>query len=133
MEKRLDELAACLGGKVKGDAGLVITGVAGMAEAGPGQIAFLSNGKYRKLLKSCRASALISAEEEEFKGALLLHPNPYLAFARVMNIFHQKVISPLGVSEEAYVSPSAVIGQGVSIYPFVFLGERAVIGDRVTV
>lgn len=133
MEKRLNELAAVVGGKVKGDGGLIITGVAGIAEAGPGQITFLSNPKYRNLLKSCRASALISAQEEGFKGAFLLHPHPYLAFAKVMNIFYQKVLAPREVSERAYVSPSATIGQDVCIYPFVFLAERAVVGDRVTI
>jgi len=47
---KLGEIAKQLGCEVDGDASLEITGVAGIEEAGPGELTFLVNRKYRPAL-----------------------------------------------------------------------------------
>ncbi|MFQ6671832.1 MAG: hypothetical protein ACE5KY_00905 [Candidatus Tectimicrobiota bacterium] len=42
MRKRLDEVAALVGGALHGDPSIEITGVAGLIDAGPGDITFLA-------------------------------------------------------------------------------------------
>jgi UDP-3-O-[3-hydroxymyristoyl] glucosamine N-acyltransferase len=131
MEVRLERLAAQLGGKVVGNGNLPISGVGSLADAQPGQITFLTDTRYRKLLKDCRASALIAGQQEEFAGAQLIHPNPYLAFALAIKLFQGEQRIPPGISGQAFVSPSAQIGQGVSIFPLVYVGDGVKLGDRV--
>ena len=58
-EFRLEEIVSRLGGALEGDGSVVVTQVATLASAGAGQIAFLANSKYRGLLRSCGASAVI--------------------------------------------------------------------------
>jgi UDP-3-O-[3-hydroxymyristoyl] glucosamine N-acyltransferase len=66
--RTLGQLAELVGGKVVGDAGAVITGVNTLEAAGPGEISFLSNRKYHKLLATTRASAVIVGPEEKVEG-----------------------------------------------------------------
>ncbi len=131
MEVKLEELASRLGGKVVGEGNVRISGVGSLADARPGQITFLTGPRYRKLLKDCRASALISGQEEEFAGPLLIHPNPYLAFARALKLFQAEQRRPPGISEMAFVSPSARMGKEVAIFPLVYVGEGVKLADRV--
>ena len=132
MEKSLEEVAAFVGGRIKGEGNITIKGVASIKDAKPGEITFLSNPKYRRFIYETNASALITAEEVEgFKGSLLLHPNPYLAFAKLLGLFHEVREGEKGMSPLAFISPSALIGKGVSIYPFVYVGEGARIGEGV--
>jgi UDP-3-O-[3-hydroxymyristoyl] glucosamine N-acyltransferase len=127
----LDELAARLGASLVGDGGTVITGVAGIEDAGEGQLTFVANPLYRKKLLSTGASAAIVPQDiKEAPVALLITKDPYLAFTRALEIFHPPDRLAEGVSPEAWIDPSARIGKGVTIFPFVFIGKEAEIGDR---
>ena len=62
-----------------------ITGVAGIEQAGPGQLTFVANPKYAAAAKTTRASAVIVAEDfPALPTATLRTRNPYLAFARAL-------------------------------------------------
>lgn len=134
MERSLEELAAALGGVVDGDGTTIIRGVAGLTEASSGDITFLANPKYRPQLRGCKAAALIAAAREaDFPGPHIIHPNPYLALAKVLSLFHQKgePAPRLRRGQACHISPTASLGKDVSIFPFVYVGEGAVIEDRV--
>ena len=132
---RLGEIAERTGCRVHGDADLEITGVAQIENARPGELTFLSNVKYRKYLATTQASAVITDRESHLGAdrAGIISPHPYLTFAEALGLFHRPAQQNPGIDSRAVVAPTAVIGEGVSIGPFVVIGEAARIGDRVTI
>jgi len=127
----LDELAEQLGASLIGDGSTVVTGVAGIEDAREGHLTFVANPRYRNKLFSTHATAAIVPEDvKEAPLVLLVTPDPYLAFTKALEIFHPPDRLEEGISPEARIDPSARVGQGVTIFPFVFIGEEAEIGDR---
>ena len=132
MKKTLAELAELVGGTVSGDESVTISGVAGIADAQEGDITFLSNAKYRHQILTTNASAVIAASDVEGASVpFVITSEPYVAYAKIAQLFFQKPLDPLGISGQASVSPSARTGRDPSIFPFVYIGNDAVIGDRV--
>ncbi len=87
MEKTLKELADYVGGDVVGDENIKIKGVMAIEEAREGYITFISNRKYLKELAQTGASAIIASPDTEVKDKnLLITKNPYLAFAKVVDL-----------------------------------------------
>ena len=82
----LRELADRLGCRLEGDGTIEITGVAGLADAGPGDLTFFANPKYAAALSATRASAVILGEGATAPGSAVLRAeNPYLAFAEALS------------------------------------------------
>ncbi len=131
MERTVGELAELVGGRVVGDPTVKIRGVASLREASPGKITFVVSDKYLEDLRGTRASAAIVPRELPASIPLIVVPNPLLAMAKIMALFWQPTPLPPGISDGAWVSPSARIGKDVSIGPFVYVGDEAVIGDKV--
>jgi UDP-3-O-[3-hydroxymyristoyl] glucosamine N-acyltransferase len=131
---KLAELAARLDCRLEGDGDIEITRVAGIHEAGPGDVTFLANRKYEKALANTQASAVIAREGAPAAPcAMLRAPDPYLAFARAVGIFAPDSRPRPGVHRLAAIASDAALGQDVSIGPFVSVGEGTVIGDRTLV
>jgi UDP-3-O-[3-hydroxymyristoyl] glucosamine N-acyltransferase len=133
MEKTLKELADYVGGEVAGDGNVKIKGVMTIDEAMEGYITFVSNKKYIKKLGSTGASAIITSPDivTENKN-LLITKNPYLAFAKVVDLMmNPEKVYPCTVDDSARVSDSAELGSTVTVYPFVFIGENAKVSDNV--
>src|SRR5580658_8242106 len=123
MAMKLTELARVLDCPLDGEGGLEISGVQGMETAEPGQITFLSNPKYAPKLKTTRASAVIAGQPVAGLPTLV-SGNPYLDFARALEIFYQPPKPKPGIHPSAWIAPTAVIGEGASIGPFVAVGEN---------
>src|ERR1700688_2199073 len=92
---KLGELAARLGCTLEGDANIEIQGVAGIADSRAGEVTFLSNPRYARELATTRASAVFVENKVVIERAPGLPPldalrsgNPYLDFARAVEIFH---------------------------------------------
>lgn len=130
----LGELAAHVGGKVVGDPTVLITKVAPIDEAGRGEISFLTNPRYQRFLSQCRASAVIVAPggAREIGGTAQLNyletANPYVAFAKILQLFLPPVKSDGTISPNACVDSSAILDEGVTILPNAFIGARVRIG-----
>ncbi|NWF92543.1 MAG: UDP-3-O-(3-hydroxymyristoyl)glucosamine N-acyltransferase [Syntrophaceae bacterium] len=134
MKKRLKELAEWVGGTVVGDEELEISGVAPIEEARSGQITFIGAPKYLPKINETGASAVIvSREIPSSPKALLCVNNPYLAFAKIFALFSQRPYQPKGIDSRAWISPTARLGQEVTIHAFASIGDRCAIGDRVTI
>jgi UDP-3-O-[3-hydroxymyristoyl] glucosamine N-acyltransferase len=132
MEKMLSELAQLVDGEVIGDGGIKIIGVAPIEEARKGEITFIAHPRYLPRLNQTEASAVIvSPKVSEADKPLLRVANPYLAFAKILQIYAHRPYEPRGVDQRAWISPTAKLGESISIYPFVFVGDHAEIGDRV--
>jgi UDP-3-O-[3-hydroxymyristoyl] glucosamine N-acyltransferase len=107
-----------------------IDGVAGIEEAGPGHVTFVANPKYSALARSTKASAVIVAEDfPPLPNAMLRSKNPYLAFARCLELFYQPPRYTPGVHPTAVVHSSARIGAGAHLGPYVVIDEDVVIGN----
>ena len=85
---KLSELATRLDCRLEGDGELDVTRVAGIQDAQPGDVTFLANPKYEKLLATTRATAVILKEEAPAAPCAMLRArDPYLAFARAVSLF----------------------------------------------
>ncbi len=125
------ELAAALGCELSGDPDLPITGVAPMEQAGPNQLTFLANPKYAHKVKDTRAGAiLISSPVTDGSITNLVSSNPYLDFARALELFYRPPRPCPGIHPMAAVAPSARIGENASIGAFAVVGEKVVIGSN---
>ncbi|MCX6620550.1 MAG: UDP-3-O-(3-hydroxymyristoyl)glucosamine N-acyltransferase [Acidobacteria bacterium] len=126
---KLAEIAERLGCTVHGDPDLEITGVAGMEQASPTELTFLANPKYAPKVKASRAAAILVTEPlTGLPIASLLSKNPYLDFARALELFYQPPRPKPGIHPLAVVADSAEIGENASLGPFVSVGERVRIG-----
>jgi UDP-3-O-[3-hydroxymyristoyl] glucosamine N-acyltransferase len=133
MEKKLKELAEWVGGTVTGDGEVEIRGVASIEDAKAGEITFIANPKYLSKLGQTQASAIIVSPEVTSKDKSLLSvKNPYLAFAKILALFSHKPYQAGGVDPRSWISPTAQLGEDLTVYPFVYIGDRCRIGDRVT-
>jgi len=140
MSLTVNELAERLGATVQGNGDLEIRGCSTLEEAGRDEISFLANPRYKRMLRSTGAGAvLLSAKDAEATDAaegitLLIADDPYFAFREAVVALHGYRRQPeAGISELADVHPKAVIGEGCCIEPFVYIAEGAVIGDRTVV
>lgn len=129
---KLSAISDELGTKLEnGSPDIEITGVAGIETAGPGQLTFLSNAKYSRLARTTRASAVIVAESvPALRTAMLRSKNPYLAFARALELFYQPPQYAPGIHPTAVIYPSAKLGAGAHVGPFVVIQEDVQIGPN---
>jgi UDP-3-O-[3-hydroxymyristoyl] glucosamine N-acyltransferase len=127
---KLGELAVQLKCQLQGPADLQITGVAGMDEANAGEITFLSNPKYLSKLQTTRAAAIIAGEDVDTLGRPVLRSaDPYLSFAKALEIFYPPQKPPAGIHPTAVIAPDVKLGRNPSIGPYVVVEAGAEIGD----
>jgi UDP-3-O-[3-hydroxymyristoyl] glucosamine N-acyltransferase len=133
LELELSEIAGIIKGKIIGNERLLIAGINSLDKASAGEISFFFDNRYRDLIKDTGASALIVSEPDElFKGAQVVVSDPKLAYARAAALFAPPVSRFDGISKQAVIEESGSIGANASIYPFVYIGRDAVIGNDVT-
>jgi UDP-3-O-[3-hydroxymyristoyl] glucosamine N-acyltransferase len=131
---KLRELATRLECRLDGDGDIEIVRVAGIHDAGPGDVTFLANPKYEKALAGTRASAVIlHTDGPAAPCAALRSAEPYLAFARAVGLFAPGDRPAAGVHALTAIAPDAQLGADVSIGPFVVVGAGASIGNRTVV
>ena len=131
---RLQDIAERLGCVLEGDGKIEIARVAGIEDAGPGDLTFFANPKYTAELRATRASAVILGERAERAScAMLRAAEPYLAFAHAVALFADDWRPPAGIHAQAYVAKNVTIAPDASIGPFAAIGERVRIGSRTIV
>lgn len=131
----LQQLADAIGAQVQGDAALTVTGVATLASAQPGQIAFLANEKYRSQLDTSKASAVIVAPNIEVPAGMsaLCTSNPYAGFAKVAQLLDTTPKAAERIHASAQIHPSAKIGKNVAIGANAVIAENVELADNVTI
>ena len=153
MRVTVAEIVARLEGQCVGDATVVIDRIATLEAAGPSQIAFLANPRYRAQLASTRAGCVIVApdlaEEAAARGSAIVTSDPYLYYARLSQWWaasdraaqvgvHASAVVEAGaliapsatIGALCYIGANAVIGENTRIAPRVTVGERCIIGER---
>jgi UDP-3-O-[3-hydroxymyristoyl] glucosamine N-acyltransferase len=131
---KLRDIAAHLECRLEGDGAIEIARVAGIEQAAAGDLTFFVNPKYGAHLRGTRASAVILGDRAEAAPcAMLRAANPYLAFARAVELLAPPRPVVPGVHRLADVAPTASIAPDASIGPFVSIGAGARIGARTVV
>ncbi len=135
MQKTLADIAALVGGEVVGDGATVITGVCGIKEAQPGDITFVANPKYVRLMHQTKASAIITGRDVKWAPKPLVRTeNPSLAFATMMSLMAPtETKHPVGVSPQAVVGKRVTLGKGAAIQAFAVIEDDVTIGNRTVI
>lgn len=131
---RLWEIAELFNGKIEGDGNIDIKGVKGLEDAEEGDITYLSSSKNLSRLIESKASAVLVKEKlEGIDKVQVIVSNPQLVFARLLSLFYVKPEPYLGLSEKAFISAKASIGENVTVYPFSYIEENVSIGDGTVI
>ena len=88
---KLSEMVKQLGGSLEGNGDLEISAVAGLGEAGKGDISFLANPKYAAQVATTGASAVIVPNDWDRAAhcALVRVENPDSIFAQAAELFFE--------------------------------------------
>ncbi|MGA7952019.1 MAG: UDP-3-O-(3-hydroxymyristoyl)glucosamine N-acyltransferase [Gloeobacterales cyanobacterium] len=131
----VQKLAQLLDVRVDPSLSLDITGVATMEEAQAGDLTFLANPKYVQKVEGCKAGAILISPKFEGKLPIpaLYTNNPYLAFARAIELFHSKPLPPRGIHPTAVIGQGCTLGEDISIGAYVVIGNHVTLGDHVTI
>jgi UDP-3-O-[3-hydroxymyristoyl] glucosamine N-acyltransferase len=158
MAATLGQLAAEFGCELDGDPAILVARVGTLANAAPDAVTFLANSHYRAQLANTRAAAVILAprDRDACPVASLVHPEPYLTYARIAASLHPPTAAAPGVHSSAVVAASArvsptaqidahavvgsdctidddaVIGAGTVLGEHVYVGKGTRLGPRVT-
>lgn len=149
------EVAAIVQPKaVRGNTAVPIAGLAALSDAGPGDLSFLGNPKYKAEVATTKASLVLVPSdfvgEPQPGQSFLLVDSPSVALARICARIEQALWPKptSGVHPSASVDPSArvaptatvgpqcvieagaIIGEGVHLQAQVFVGRNAVVGDN---
>jgi len=153
MQFTIKQIAAMLGGEVKGSGDEKINMLGKIQDARKGQIAFLSNPKYEQFIYTTQASAVIVKKDfqpkKEISCSLILVDDPYSSFTALLEEYHKLVSfqksgieQPCFIGENSttgkdiyrgafsYIGSNVKIGDNVKIYPHVFIGDNTHIGDN---
>jgi UDP-3-O-[3-hydroxymyristoyl] glucosamine N-acyltransferase len=125
-----------VGGELAGDPERLVTGLAGIREAVPGDVSFLASPKYQAAVKTTRASVLIVASDLDitFGGTLVRVSDPSEAFAKLVSQVAPRPVSfKQGVHSTAVIAPTAKLGKDVSVQPCAVIEDGVVIGDRTII
>jgi len=129
------ELAERFGLQVHGDPSVAIHGVATLAHAGPGQLTFLANPRYRAQLADSRAAVVVLRADDAVAapGTALIAKDPYTTFAKIGALFETAPLREAGIHPSAVIDPSAQVAASAHVGPFVSIGARSVVGENCIV
>ena len=129
---KLSQIADAIGAKIdNASPNAEITGLSGIEQASPGQLTFVHNPKYATAAKTTRASAVIVDEKfPAISTGMLRTNNPYLAWAKAVELFYQPPRYAPGVHPTAIVHPTAKLGKNAHLGPYVTIDQDAEIGDN---
>jgi UDP-3-O-[3-hydroxymyristoyl] glucosamine N-acyltransferase len=138
----LHEIAGFIGAELvfpdgcRGSDKTVVGDIAALDCAQSGQLSFLTSVNFEKYLATTEASAVIVGpgyRAFHTSAVLLVHKNPYWAFAVAASRIVQKATPELKISPSASIDSSAVLGPGVVVYPGVYIGPGVVVGDHTEI
>lgn len=139
MGRRTGELARELGGELLGPAEHEVTRIAPLAEADAASITFIAQARLLPQLETTAAGCVIvapawrapaEARVASGRGAVILCADPYLAFARLTQLWARSLRErPVaGVHASAVVEEGAFIAAGAHVGALAFVGRGAHVG-----
>jgi UDP-3-O-[3-hydroxymyristoyl] glucosamine N-acyltransferase len=127
------ELAAHVGGRALGDAGVIVRRVASIEAAGEGDMAFVEDEKFFEAARSCRASCVIAppgaGEKLEGLRSIIEAARPKLAFALVAEVLHPQRRRASSRHPTASIARGARLGEGIYVGAHSAVGEGSEVGE----
>jgi UDP-3-O-[3-hydroxymyristoyl] glucosamine N-acyltransferase len=126
-----------VGGRVEGDASVMVDGVAPLSQAGETELGFLAQRRYLRHLAGTEARALLVSEE--LAEATCDHAcrvvvnDPHTALPTLLNHFYPQKREEPGIHPTAVLGKGVELGSGVSIGPYAVVEDRARLGSGVRV
>ena len=131
---KLSEIALQFGCELDGDGSIEVSGVATLESANRHDLSFLTNPKYLNEARTTSAAALIAGLDCPSLGvSLLRHKNPYLVFAKCVELFFPPRPEAPGIHPSAWIADSARLGDRISIGAHSYVGEDVVLEDDVAI
>jgi UDP-3-O-[3-hydroxymyristoyl] glucosamine N-acyltransferase len=133
MSATVAEIAAYVEGELIGDGTRAIAGLSTPEDASADDLVFVAAAKH--LAAAAAAGAVLVPTDLDVPATMtaIRVPSPAAAMARVVDWFFPPRRTFEGVSAQAFVDPTASLGDEVGIAPLAFVGARARIGDRTEV
>jgi UDP-3-O-[3-hydroxymyristoyl] glucosamine N-acyltransferase len=156
MKFTVNQVAAMLGGEVRGNGDETIVMLGKIQDAKRGQISFLSNPKYEQYIYTTQATAVIVKKDFVAKKVLscilILVDDPYISFTRLLEEYHKLIsFQKTGVEQPSFMAENSTIGKdfyrgafsyiggnvrigdNVKIYPHAFIGDNVIIGNNTII
>lgn len=132
MDISLQEIAHLTGGTLIGDGSVRVCGINGIRQAGPGELTFLAQPRYRDFLATTQAAGVLVPADTVAPGKNVIQvANPYVALAQLLHMVEaETLIHPTGRHPSAVVAEGATLGEGVALDAHVVVAEGCTIGDR---
>lgn len=126
-------IAGLIGGTVVGDPEAKVNNFAKIDEGRPGCISFLYDDKYEQYIYKTECSIVLVSQDfepkQEIKATLIRVADPRGAVAKLLQIYESMKPKWVGISDLAFIDPTAKIGDNCYIGPFVAIGEGVEIGE----
>ena len=157
-EFSLKKLAGFTKDKIIGKKNIIIKDISSIQNASSGSITFIDNKKYIEKLNSTKASACIISENVYSKYtsnggmSFLVSNNPYLSYAKILNIFYpdlksihkekniqfvlsksSQVSKNVDLKNNVNIGDKTIINSFSSIGPNVYIGKNCFIGNNVSI
>ena len=133
MEFSAQMIAGFIGGTVVGDPEAMVNNFAKIEEGKPGCISFLANEKYEHYLYETESSVVLVNDnfepKREVKATLVKVPDAREAVAKLLQVYESMKPKRKGISELAFIDPTAKVGKDCYIGPFVAIAEGVEVGD----
>ena len=127
----LGEIAGWIGGRVVGDAGLVIEGINSLEGANERELSFLYDERFRPEAGRSRAAAIVARFSEGFSKPILVVNDVKAALARIAERFvPQRPARDAGIHPASVIAADVTVGEGTAIGPFTVVEEGVRIGPR---
>jgi UDP-3-O-[3-hydroxymyristoyl] glucosamine N-acyltransferase len=130
---RLEAIARAVKGALAGSGSALITDLKSLEEAGSSDLTYVVADRSLPAAGRSRAAAfLVARRVPELGRPQIVVPNPAYAAACVVQRFFTAPYRPRGIARPLARGLGVSIGADPSIWPFVTLGKRVRLGDRVT-
>ena len=134
MEFTAQQIAELIKGRVEGDKDAKVSSFAKIEEGHEGAISFLSNKKYLHYIYETKSSVVLVDEslalERNVNCTLIRVKSAYEAVAQLLQLYESMKPRKRGISDLAFIDPTATIGKDCYIGPFAYVGPQCVIGDN---
>lgn len=133
MGHTVESLAGLIGGRIEGDASQEVRGINTLDQAGPNELSFVTNPKYKKLAHTTNARVLLVPPGEQWPSgkSLIIHDTPYLALAKLLEVFYPEETGPTGIDPTAHIGDGTKIGEDPYVGRNVTVGQNCMLGKRV--
>ena len=129
--KTLEELAQLVGGQRIGDPGVMIAGVASVANCRADEITFALDPKFIDQVKTRQVGALLVQDEiPDLPVPQIVVSDPKIAAFQIARAFSPPTRHEAGISSSAFVDETATVDATATVMPFAYVGPNATVGAK---